>query len=127
MNNNLDTISTEIDRNNFEDYKIKSNTNLDDASNNFWSLLDTKKNLNDQSLKEDSYYITAEFQTNRIYVPGIFGSIYSIMCKDANLDCAKTNFKWMNMAVNDIEYYPPLLDHPHRYSLSKISIQSNCN
>ncbi len=134
MGNSLDSRSSKITQSSFEDYRafeIKSNTNLIDASNNFWSILNklnTERNLKDQSVKEEFNYLKSEFQTECIYAPGVFGSIFSIKGKDTNLGYVKRNFRQMNMAVYDIEYFPPILDHPHRdISLSKVSIQSNRN
>ena len=125
--NSLDSRSSKITQNSFEDYILFENITNPDRISIFWSIYD-KKNLKDQSLiKEDSNYIKTNFQGRCIYAPGIFGSSFSIMPEEANLNFIKRNFKRMNISVYDIKYFAPIVDRPHMHSLSKASVCSNYN
>ena len=110
-NSNLDTISNKIDRSSFEEYKqFESESNLDEASNNFWSILDkldAEKNLKNQSSK-DPNCIRLGFLTGHISAPGKFSS-HDLLDEYYQLDRIKRNFKTMNIR-NDVIHYPPMLD-----------------
>ena len=111
----LGSISSRIDRRSFEDYRhfeTKSNANLNDTSNNFWSLLDyidaAHNNLECKSTKVGSDEIKKQFETCDVsFTPN--NSIYQLgfnpLSKTLhNFSHRKKAYTWYTYNIDGYEF-----------------------